>query len=193
MRSLSLARASSRSSSMFMISGIASPLIARPPTMPPAGPTGRCKASTVPSNKPATRAASLNDMPASGPPSDTARIDLNIDISPSQTDAIKKRQTPACKPRLSPVASRCRAGELALSDPVNERQRRQHHPELAENLARKIVEAAERQPQEQDAVGHESDQARGQHRQHQPARLQRRIDGEVGQLGQQERGGRGID
>ena len=92
---------------MFMISGIASPLIAKPPTIPPAGPTGRCKASTQPSNKPATRAASLNDMPASGPPSDTARIDLNIEKSPNRTDAIKKLLPLACKPRLSPVASRC--------------------------------------------------------------------------------------
>src|SRR5258708_15583703 len=65
-----------------MISGIASPLIASPPTMPPAGPTGRCRASTAPSNSAATRAASLNDMAASGPPSDTARIDLIIAHTP---------------------------------------------------------------------------------------------------------------
>src|ERR1700752_1132904 len=133
---------------MFMISGMASPLIASPPAMPPAGPTGRCKASTVPSNKPATRAATLNDMPASGPPSDTARIDLIIENSPKQTDAIKKPLRPACKPRLSlvgAVSRRC-PGELAPSDPVNERQGRQHHPELAEDLAGEEVEAAEGQP-----------------------------------------------
>src|SRR5260221_12102456 len=65
-----------------MISGIASPLIARPPTMPPAGPTGRWSASTAPPNTPATRAASLNDMAASGPPSDTDRIDLIIAHAP---------------------------------------------------------------------------------------------------------------
>ena len=89
-------------------------------------------------------------------------------------------------------ASRCDRASFALSDPVNERQRRQHHPELAEDLAREEVEAAEGQPQEQDAVGDQADQAAGQHRQHQPARLQRRVDGEVGELRQQERGGRGM-
>src|SRR3954465_13495570 len=65
-----------------MISGIASPLIARPPTMPPAGPTGRCSASTAPSNSAATRDASLNDMAAAGPPSDTAKTDFIISLSP---------------------------------------------------------------------------------------------------------------
>src|SRR5882672_12025469 len=91
-----------------MISGIASPLMARPPTMPPAGPTGRWSASTVPSKAPATRAPSVNDMAASGPPSDTARIDFNIENSPTQTDAIKKVSRAACKPILS-------AGERSLS------------------------------------------------------------------------------
>ncbi len=71
---------------------------------------------------------------------------------------------------------------IGRSDPVNERQGRQHHPELAEDLAGEEVEAAEGQPQEEDAVGDKPDQAAGQHGQHQTARLQRRVDGEVGQL-----------
>ena len=66
-----------------------------------------------------------------------------------------------------------------------------HHPELADDLAGEEVEAAEGQPQEQDAVGDQADHAAGQHRQHQAARLQRRVDREVGELGEQERRGRG--
>ena len=53
------------------------------------------------------------------------------------------------------------------------------------------LEAAEGQPQEQHAVGDQADHAAGQHRQHQAARLQRRVDREVGELGEQERRGRG--
>src|SRR3977135_3008262 len=180
-----------------MISGIASPLMARPPAMPPAGPTGRWSASTVPSKMPATRAASLNDMAASGPPSDTARMDLNIDDFPqSNGREIKKGRWPACKSRLSAgerpgLCLGESAGDLSLANPVNERQRKNHHPEFAEDLAGEKVEAAEGQPQEQDAVGDQPDHAAGQHRQHQAARLQRRVDREVGKLGEQERRGRG--
>ena len=65
-----------------IINGIASPLMARPPIAPPAGPTGRCSASTLASKRPATRAASRKDIAASGPPSDTARIDFNMEHSP---------------------------------------------------------------------------------------------------------------
>ena len=72
-------------------------LVATDQTMPPAGPTGRCKASTQPSNRPATRAASLNDMAASGPPSDTARIDLNIENSPIGRTRLRS----ACGPHAS--------------------------------------------------------------------------------------------
>src|SRR5262245_21723429 len=55
---------------------------------------------------PATRAASVNDMAEAGPPSDTARVDLNIYGSPKTTNqdnerAIKKGRGLACKPRLS--------------------------------------------------------------------------------------------
>ena len=65
--------------------------------MPPAGPTGRCSASTAPSKLAATRAARRNDMAASGPPSDTARMDLIIADSPPRSTigrAIKKRMAP---------------------------------------------------------------------------------------------------
>src|SRR4029077_10491432 len=127
---------------------------ARPPAMPPAGPTGRWSASTVPSNSPATPAASLNDMVASGPPSDTARMDLNIDGSPRATDArLRRAGGPHASRDFRPAndASLGRgdwAGDLALPDPVNERQRKDHHPELADDLAGEELEAAEGQPQE---------------------------------------------
>src|SRR5947209_1129538 len=61
-----------------MTIGIASPLMARPPAIPPAGPTGRCRASTVAWQASATRAARRNDIAASGPPSETASTDLII-------------------------------------------------------------------------------------------------------------------
>src|ERR1700745_4188240 len=116
-----------------MISGIASPLIARPPTMPPAGPTGRCSASTAPANSDATRAASLNDMAASGPPSDTARTDFIILISPPQAGAQK------CGRTLASIGHG--AHTFALANPVHERQRHKHHPGLAQHLALEEFEA----------------------------------------------------
>src|SRR6185436_13730774 len=114
-----------------MIRGIASPLIARPPTMPPAGPTGRCSASTAPSNSAATRAASRNDIVASGPPSDTARIDFII-VS-SLPNARKCRRT------LASIADR--AHTFALAYPMHDGERHQYHPGLADDLPREELEA----------------------------------------------------
>src|SRR5947209_7008271 len=74
------------------------------------------------------------------------------------------------------------SGDLASPNPVNEGERQQHHPELAQDLPGQEVEAAEGQPQEQQAVGDQPDQAAGQHGEHESTRLQWRIDGEVGEL-----------
>src|SRR4051812_49104811 len=102
-----------------MISGIASPLIARPPTIPPAGPTGRCRASTAPSNSVATRAASRNDIAASGPPSDTARIDFIISLFSPET---------LVRLPLSLALIGDRAHTFTFTDPMHDRQGEQHHP-----------------------------------------------------------------
>ena len=68
---------------------------------------------------------------------------------------------------------------------------KQHHPELADDLAGQEIERAEGEPEEHDRIDHQPDQARGDHRQHKPAARERRIDGEIGEFRQQKRGRRG--
>ena len=52
-------------------------------------------------------------------------------------------------------------------------------------------EAAEGEAEEHDAIDHQPERAGGDHREHQPAPLQRRVDREIGELAEQERRARG--
>ena len=80
---------------------------------------------------------------------------------------------------------------VAAAQPGDERNRQQHHPGLADDLSGQEVERTEGEPQEHDGVDHEPDEARCDHGGDQPAARERRIDREIGELGQQERRRRG--
>src|SRR5262245_151763 len=80
---------------------------------------------------------------------------------------------------------------VAAAQIVNERDRQQHHPGLADDLARKEFERAEGEIEEDDGVHHEPDQARHHHGGNQPPPRERGIDREIGELRDEERNARG--
>src|SRR6185436_3914011 len=64
---------------------------------------------------------------------------------------------------------------VAAAQPRHERDRGQHHPGLADDLAQQEVERAERQIEEHDRVHDQPDHAGGDHGRHQAAASERRI------------------
>ena len=70
---------------------------------------------------------------------------------------------------------------VAAAQIMHERDRQQHHPGLADDLPGQEIERAEGEPQEDDGIDHEPDQARSDHGGDQPAAGERRIDREIGQ------------
>src|SRR6516165_10369320 len=82
---------------------------------------------------------------------------------------------------------------VSAAQPGHERNREEHHPALADHLAEQKIERAEGKPQKDDRVDHKPDRARSDHGGEQPALGERRIDGKIGELGQQERDARRND
>src|SRR6476659_9870527 len=75
----------------------------------------------------------------------------------------------------------------------DEGNREQNHPEFANDLADQELERAEGQPQKYDRVDNQPDNARRNHSHDEPSARERRIDGEIRKLRQQEGGRRGHD
>src|SRR5262245_41443326 len=65
----------------------------------------------------------------------------------------------------SPVRKKAKA-LVAPPQPLDCRKGQEYHPRLADDLSEQEFEAAEGEPEKDDRVRNEADQARGQHRKH---------------------------
>src|SRR2546430_1266646 len=75
---------------------------------------------------------------------------------------------------------------IAPAQPRDERNRQQNHPRLADDLAEEEFKRAKGKQEEDDRVDDDPGDARDDHRGDQAASRQRRIDGEIGELGHEE-------
>src|ERR1700694_3470020 len=76
---------------------------------------------------------------------------------------------------------------VPAAEPGDERDRGQHHPGLADDLAGQELERAEREPQEHHGIDDESGEAGGTAGGNEPPPRQRRIDRKIGEFREQER------
>src|SRR6516165_7617100 len=99
--------------------------------------------------------------------------------------------TPLWQASLASVSDRRDAeARIASPQPSHERNRQQHHPRLADDLAEQEFQRAEGEPQKHDGIDDQSHHPRRDDGNEEPAPSERGIDREIGEFREQERGRR---
>src|SRR6266702_8291676 len=102
--------------------------------------------------------------------------------------------TPLWQASLASASDRRDAeARVASPQPSHEWNRQQHHPRLADDLAEQELERAEGEPQKHDGIHDQSDHARRDDRDEEPAPSERGIEREISEFREQERDRRSDD